>query len=132
MPEGFRAYDHLDFLLADQGMRKVHVAAHTEFVGRIDANAPVTLDDLQRLQNFEEAALAPESPSASFLEHLHERLRRAIKDRHFDQEIIQVNAAKHDAGISGSRYQTDVPVNAGVQPHSFSGSGLRDGCLEHL
>src|SRR5260221_3424378 len=94
MPEGFRAYDHLHLLLADEGMRKIHVAANTELVGRVDTNPPVTLDDLQRLQNFEEAALAPESASASFLEHLHERLRRAIEDRHFDGIDVDVNVVE--------------------------------------
>src|SRR5258707_5899065 len=101
MPERFWAYEHLHFLLADQGMREIHIAAHAEFIGGIDANAPVTLDDLQRLQNLQETAFSSKPPGAGFLEHLHERVGGGIYNRNFDGievDLKVVNAAGVDFG----------------------------------
>jgi hypothetical protein len=50
----------------------------------------------------------------------------------FYREIIEVDAAKDDAGVGGGWDQADVPVDPGVQANAFCGSRLRDGCLEHL
>src|SRR3984893_13449550 len=84
MAERFRAYEHLYFLLADQGMREIDVAAHAEFVGGVDTDAPVTFVDFQRLQNFDVAAFAPEPPRNGFLKHLHARLRGSGEAGHFE------------------------------------------------
>jgi len=49
LAEGFGIYDHFDFLLADEGMGKIDVAADAEFVGGIDADAAAVLDDFDGL-----------------------------------------------------------------------------------
>jgi len=52
MAKGLGLYEHLHFLLADERMREIHVTAKPEFIGGIDTDAAVTLDDFERLQNF--------------------------------------------------------------------------------
>src|SRR5260370_21787892 len=49
----------------------------------------------------------------------------------FDLEIVQVNAAEHDAGIGWGRYQADMPVHAGVEAHTLGKRLTSNGCLEH-
>src|ERR1700730_14277169 len=101
MAESLRAYQHLHFLLPDQGMREIDIAAHAEFISRVNSDAPVALDNLERLQNLQEAALATKPPRAHFLQHLHERLCGAIEDGHFDGinfDINIVNSAGVDRG----------------------------------
>src|SRR5882724_9486404 len=72
-------------------MREIHVAADAEFIGGIDTDAAVTLDDFERLQNFKVAAFAPEPPRASLLEHLHKRLGGPVQNGDFDGVNIDVN-----------------------------------------
>src|SRR6266404_9565441 len=72
-------------------MREIDVAADAEFIGGIDAYAPVTLNDFERLQNFKVAAFAPKPPSAGLLEHLHERLGGPVQNGDFDGVNVDVN-----------------------------------------
>src|SRR5882762_8747599 len=57
--ESIRPNQHLHFLLAYQGVRKIHVTAHAKLIGRIDADPAVSFGDLQRLHYFQIAPLPP-------------------------------------------------------------------------
>src|SRR5258707_9651690 len=80
-------------------MREIHIAANTKFIGGIDADAPVALDDFQRLQNFEVSTFASQTPRAGLLEHLHEGLRGAVQDWHFDGVNVDIDVVDA-AGIN--------------------------------
>src|SRR5260370_1551050 len=56
--EGIGPDQHLHFLLAHERVRKIHVAAHAKLVGGVDADPAVSLDDFQRLQDFQVAPLS--------------------------------------------------------------------------
>src|SRR2546422_251583 len=81
--EGLRSDHHFYFLLADQRVREIHVAAHTKFIGGIDADAAVAFDDFQSLQNLHVAAPSPELSNAPLLQHLHKRPGGAVQGRYF-------------------------------------------------
>src|SRR5207253_2176935 len=50
----------------------------------------------------------------------------------FNKEIVQVNAAKHDACFGRGRYQANVTVHAGVEAHTLCEGLIGDGSLEHF
>src|SRR5207249_11791148 len=76
--------DHFHFLLADQRVREIHVAADAKLLGRINADPAVTFTHFQRFQDFQITALTAQIGRAHVFEHLHERLGRAVQDGHFD------------------------------------------------
>src|SRR5450432_3058014 len=101
MAEGFRVDHHLHFLLADQRMREIDVAAHVEFFRGVDSYAPVAFYDFQRLQHLEVAALAAQLANAGMFQHLHERLRGAVQNGNLDGVDVDenvVDAARIDGG----------------------------------
>src|SRR6202171_3063742 len=49
----------------------------------------------------------------------------------FDGEVIQVDAAKHDACFSRGGYQADVAVHPSVEAHTLCERLIGDSCLEH-
>ena len=57
---------------------------------------------------------------------------RDVMALRFNREIVQVDAAKHNAGIRGSGYQANVAVDAGVEAYAFGGSWICNSRLEHL
>jgi hypothetical protein len=57
---------------------------------------------------------------------------RDVMALRFDREIIEVDAAKHDAGIRGSGYQANVAVDAGVETYALGRSWICNSRLEHL
>src|SRR6266849_448788 len=171
---------HLHFLLPYQGVREIHVAAHTKLIGRIDADAAVSFGDLHRLQYFQITPLAAQFANAGPLQHLHEGLSRTVENGHFDGvyidvnvvdatridggkqmlgggeqnallheaggitdasdvvplrfdwEIIQVNAAKHDACFRRSGYQANVTIHSCMEAHTLGEGLFGDGSLEHF
>src|SRR6266436_29425 len=177
--EGLGADHHLYFLLADQRVHEIHVAAHTKFIGGIDADAAVAFDNFERLQNLHVAAPSAELSNAALLQHLHKRLGAAIQDRYFnrinvdenvvnaagidggeqvlgggeqnallheargiayardvvalrlDRKVIEVHAAKNDAGFGRRRDETNVAVDASVESYAFGNSRARDGSVKH-
>src|SRR6266850_1172600 len=100
MAEGFRSDHHLYFLLADQRVREIHVAAHTKFISGIDADAAVAFDDFESLQNLHVAAPSAEFSNAALLQHLHKRLGGAVQDRYFNRINVDENVV-NAAGIDG-------------------------------
>src|SRR6266849_4436110 len=150
MAEGFRSDHHLYFLLADQRVREIHVAAPSA-----------------------------EFSNAALLQHLHKRLGGAVQDRYFnrinvdenvvnaagidggeqvlsggeknallheaggityardivalrlDGKVIEVHAAKNDAGFGWRRDKTNVAIDASVESYACGNSRARDGSLKH-
>ena len=49
----------------------------------------------------------------------------------FDRKIVEVDAAKNDAGVGGSGSQTDVAVDSGVESHTLGGRRAQNGGLKH-
>src|SRR5713101_2782847 len=177
--ESLRADHHLYFLLADEGVRKIHVAAHAKFIGGIYADAAVALDDFERPQNLQVASPSAELSNAALLQHLHKRLGGAIQDRYFnrinvdenvvnaagidggeqvlgggeenallheargityarhvvalrlDGKVIEVHAAKNDAGFGRRWDETNVAIDASVESYAFGNSRAGDGSLKH-
>src|SRR6267378_5119046 len=177
--ESIRPHQHFHFLLADQWMRKIHVAAHAKLIGRIDADPAVSFGNFQRLQYFQIAPLPAQFANAGALQHLHEGLSRTVQNGHldgvnvdidvvdatringgkqmfgggeqnalfheargityasnivplgFNREVIQVDAAKHDACLSRGGYQVDVAVHTSVEAHTLCERLIGDSCLEH-
>ena len=91
MAECVRADKHLHFLLANERMWEIDVAAHAKLVSRVDTDAAVTFADLQRPQNFQIAAFAPQPADPGVFEHLHKRLGRTIEDGYLDGIDIDVD-----------------------------------------
>lgn len=100
LAEGIGVNDHFDFLLADERVGKINVAADAKFVGGIDADAAAVFDDFDGLADFEEAALSAKTADAGLVEELHERLSGAIEDGNFD--VVEVDEDVVDAiGVGG-------------------------------
>src|SRR5215469_5874113 len=113
MAESVGANDHFHFLLADQRVREIHVAADAKLLGWINTDPSVAFTDFERLQNLQITALTAQLAQARLLEHLHERLGRAIEDGHFDR--IDVDVYVVDAtGINGGK-----EMLGGGQQHSL-------------
>lgn len=99
--ESVSAHDHLYFLLADQRMWEIHIAADAKLICGVDADAAITFADFQRLHYLQITALAAQLPHAGLFQHLHERLGGAVQDRHFDGidvDVDVVDAAGIDRG----------------------------------
>ena len=88
LAKAFLANVHFELLPANKGMREIHEAFHMKFVGGVDADAPAIFDDFQRPQDFQVTAPFAQPACAGLLEHLHERLGRAIEDGHLDGVYI--------------------------------------------
>jgi hypothetical protein len=87
-------------LLADEGVGKIDVAADTELVGGIDADAAAVFDDLDRFEDFKVAPFAAQATKAGLIEELEERLGGTIEDGDFD--IVEVDEDVVDAvGVGG-------------------------------
>jgi hypothetical protein len=177
--ESLGADYHFHFLLADERVREIHVAAHAKFISGIDADAAVALDDFERLQNLHVAAPSAELSNATLFQHLHEGLGGAVQDGYFnrvnvdenvvnpagidggeqvlgggeehallhearrityardvvalglDGKIIQVHAAKNDAGFSRRWHEANVAIDPSVESNALSNSRACDGSLEH-
>jgi len=81
-------------------MRKINVAADSEFVGGIDSNAAAVFDDFDGLEDFKVAAFSTEAAEAGLINELEERLGGTVEDGDFD--IVEVNEDVVDAvGIGG-------------------------------
>src|SRR5580704_634640 len=102
VPKGFWANHHLHFLLADQRMRKVHVTAHPKLLCRINPNSAVAFHDFQRLHHLKVAPFAAQLANAALLQHLHERLCRAVQNRHLDRIDVDINVVD-STGIDSSQ-----------------------------
>src|SRR5215472_2810169 len=102
MAESVGANDHFHFLLADQRVREIHIAADAKLLGWINADPSVAFANFQRLQHLQITALAAQLAQARSFEHLHERLGGAIEDGHFDR--IDVDKYVVDStGINGGK-----------------------------
>src|SRR6266849_4913077 len=66
-------------------MRKIDVALHAKFIGRINADAAVLFDDFDGLDNFEVAAAATQPANASLIEKPQEWFGRAIEYGNLDR-----------------------------------------------
>src|SRR6267378_6177967 len=81
-------------------MRKINVAADTEFVGGIDSNAAAIFDDFDGLEDFKVAAFSTEAAEAGLIKELEEGLSGTVEDGDFD--VVEVNEDVVDAvGIGG-------------------------------
>jgi len=98
--ERFGIYGEFDLLLTDLWMRKIHVAADIEAFGGIDADAAITFDDFERLENFKITAFAAQAAHAGVFEHGHEGLGGAIEDGDFDGIDVDENIVDA-AGVDG-------------------------------
>src|SRR3989442_15054791 len=58
--EGLRSDHHFYFLLADQRVREIHVAAHTKFIGGVDAAAAGAFAHVPKLPKPSVAAPSPD------------------------------------------------------------------------
>src|SRR5262249_29459036 len=81
-PECDRTNEHLHFLLSDQRMSEIDIAAHAELIGWVNTDAPktrwigqVALRNFQRLPHFQVFPLAAQLADPSPLEHLHKGFR---------------------------------------------------------
>lgn len=100
LAEGFAIDEQFDLLLADKGMGEVDVAADTELVGGIDADAAAVFDNFDGLENFKVAAFAAEAAEAGLIEESEEGLGRTVKDGDFN--VVEVDEDVVDAvGIGG-------------------------------
>src|SRR5207248_6235776 len=96
-------HKHLYFLLALELVLKFHVVTLTKLDVSVDADPAVSFYDLQRPEYFQIAPLPAQFANAGVLQHLHERLRRTVKNRHFDGVYVDVNVV--DAtGIDGGKH----------------------------
>src|SRR5882757_4864884 len=81
-------------------MRKINVAADSEFIGRMDSNAAAVFDDFDGLEDFKVAAFSTEAAEACLIKELEEGLGGTVEDGDFD--IVEVDEDVVDAvGIGG-------------------------------
>jgi hypothetical protein len=100
MAERIGIYEQFDLLLADQWVRKIDVAADTEFVGGIDGDATAVFDHFDGLADAEIASLAAKAAEAGSIEELEKGLGGTIEDGDFD--VVDVDEDVVDAvGIGG-------------------------------
>jgi hypothetical protein len=96
----FGIHEHFDLLLADERVGKIHVAADTEFVCGIDANAAAVFDNFDRFEDAKVTALATKTAESSLIQELEERLCGTVKDGNLD--VIQFDEDVVDAvGVGG-------------------------------
>lgn len=82
--EGVGIDEHFDFLLANEGMGKINVAADAELVGGIDADTAAVFDDFDWFKDAEVAAFAAKAAETGFIEELQEGFGRTVEDWNFD------------------------------------------------
>jgi hypothetical protein len=100
LAERMGIYEYFDFLLADQRVGKIDVAADMEFVGGMNGDATAVFDDFDRFEDAEIASLAAKAAKACSIEELQERLGGTIEDGDFD--VVDVDENVVDAvGIGG-------------------------------
>jgi hypothetical protein len=100
LAEGFAIDEQFDLLLADKGVGEVNVAADTEFIGGIDADAAAVFDDFDGFENSKVAAFATEAAEAGLIEELEEGLGGTVKDGDFD--VVEVDEDVVDpVGVGG-------------------------------
>src|SRR5262249_1187843 len=87
--ERFRVHNPFPLRLGDEGVRKIHEATNTKFIGRIDADAASVIDDFNRLADLEVAALAAKAPDARLIKQLHKWFGRAVEDGNLD--VVNIN-----------------------------------------
>jgi len=95
LAEGVGIDEQFDLLLADEGMRKINVAADAELVGGIDADAAAVFDDLDRFEDFKVAAFAAQAAEAGLIEELEKRLGGTVEDGDFN--VVEVDEDIVDA-----------------------------------
>jgi hypothetical protein len=95
LAEGFGIYDHVDFLLADEGMGKIDVAADAELFGGIDGDAAAVFDDFDGLENTEVTSLAAQAADAGLIQELQKWLSGTVEDWDFD--VVEVDEDVIDA-----------------------------------
>ena len=100
LAEGIGIDEYFDLLLADEGVGKIDVAADTELIGGIDADAAAVFDDLDRFEDFKVATFAAQATKACLIEELEERLGGTVEDGDFD--VVEVDEDVVDAvGVGG-------------------------------
>lgn len=100
LAEGIGIDEYFDLLLADEGMGKIDVAADTELVGRIDADAAAVFDDFDRFEDSKVATFAAQATKAGLIEELEKRLGGTVENGDFD--IVEVDEDVVDAvGVGG-------------------------------
>jgi hypothetical protein len=81
-------------------MGEIDVAADTEFVGGINADAAAVFDDFDRFENAEVAAFAAKAAEAGLIEELKEWFGGTVEDGDFDVVEIDENVVD-PVGIGG-------------------------------
>jgi hypothetical protein len=118
VPEGARFHEHLDLLLADERVREVHITLDPEFIGRIDADAAVLLDDLHRLYDLQIPAAPAQAARAGLFEQAHERLGRTVENRDLDRvdvdkDVVEAGGIDRGKQVFGGREQHALLHQAG-------------------